>query len=168
MRSHNGMRPQDIVILLKIVSVGKVPWKYRDLSNSLKISISEISESIRRSEQAGLIVGKKVLKNSLLEFVQYGLRYVFPQRPGAVAIGMPTAHSHPYFKDKIISSNYYVWPTPSGIVRGASIEPLFKGVLDGAAEDEMFYLLMASVDIMRVGRVREKELAIEVLKKQIL
>lgn len=168
MRAHNGMRPQDIVILLKIVSIGDVPWQYRDLSSSLKISISEISESISRSEQAGLIINKKILRNALLEFIQYGLQYVFPQRPGAIATGMPTAHSHPYYKDKILSSNPYVWPSFQGTARGESIEPLYKGVLSGAADDEIFYLLMASVDIIRVGRVREKQMAIEVLTNHIL
>jgi hypothetical protein len=81
---------------------------------------------------------------------------------------MPTAHSHPYYKDKILSSNPYVWPSFQGNARGESIEPLHKGVLSGATDDEIFYLLMASVDIIRVGRVREKQMAIEVLTNHIL
>lgn len=168
MRAHNGMRPQDIPILLKIISLGDMPWQYRDISSSLKISISEISESISRSEQAGLIVNKKVLRNSLFEFIQYGLHYVFPQRPGPIATGMATAHSHPYYKEKILSASPYVWPSFEGNMRGESIEPLYKGILNGAAEDEKFYLLMASVDIIRVGRAREKKMAIDVLKEHIL
>lgn len=54
------MRPQDIVILLKIISLGAKdkPWQFRDLSASPRISISVISESLSRSEQAGLINGK--------------------------------------------------------------------------------------------------------------
>ncbi|MFN5428689.1 MAG: hypothetical protein ACK5BO_11690, partial [Bacteroidota bacterium] len=55
MKSHNGMRPQDIVILLKIITVDNIKWQYRDLASSLSISISEISESLSRSHLAGLV-----------------------------------------------------------------------------------------------------------------
>ena len=170
MRSHNGMRPQDIVILLKIISlaVKDEPWQFRDLSASLNISISEISGSLRRSEQAGLINGKKVARNSLMEFIQYGLKYVFPQKPGSIATGMPTAHSHPFYKERIVSSHPYIWPSFDGNERGESIEPLHKGVINASAKDKIFYLLLASVDIIRVGRLREIEIAIEELEKYIL
>ncbi|MBP3944590.1 hypothetical protein J5U18_13715 [Sphingobacteriaceae bacterium WQ 2009] len=170
MRSHNGMRPQDIVILLKIISlaVKDEPWQFRDLSALLNISISEISESLRRSEQAGLINGKKVARNSLMEFIQYGLKYVFPQKPGSLATGMPTAHSHPFYKERIVSSNPYVWPSFDGSIRGESIEPLHKGVINASDQDDIFYLLLASVDIIRVGRVREIQIAIEEIKKYVL
>lgn len=170
MRLHNGMRPQDIVILLKIISLAieDKSWQFRDLSASLNISISEISESLRRSEQAGLINGKKVARNSLMEFIQYGLKYVFPQKPGSLATGMPTAHSHPFYTERIVSSHPYVWPSFEGNVRGESIVPLHKGVINASDEDEVFYLLLASIDIIRVGRVREKQIAIEEIEKYIL
>jgi hypothetical protein len=168
MRAHNGMRPQDIVILLKLISLGEKVWQYRDLSASLSISISEISESLSRSEQAGLINGKRVARNSLMEFIQYGLHYVFPQKPGAIATGIPTAHSHPYYKKYIVSSNPYVWQSFNGNIRGESIEPLHKGMIGSATQDEVFYLLLASVDIIRVGKAREIKIAIEVLKEHIL
>lgn len=164
------MRPQDIVILFKIISLGikNKSWQYRDLSASLSISISEISESLSRSEQAGLINGKKIARNSFMEFIQYGLKYVFPQKPGPIATGMPTAHSHPFYKERIVSSNPYVWPSFDGSVRGESIEPLHKGVISAASQDEIFYALLASVDIIRAGRVREIKIAIEEIKKYIL
>ena len=55
MRKHNGMRPQDVSILLKIISLGNQPWQMAGLSNELYISISEVSESLNRSQMAGLI-----------------------------------------------------------------------------------------------------------------
>ncbi|QPH41811.1 hypothetical protein IZT61_07585 [Pedobacter endophyticus] len=162
------MRPQDIVILLKIVSIADKPWQYRDLSSSLSISISEISESLNRSKLARLIIGKRIARNALMEFVQFGLRYVFPQRPGAIATGMPTAHSHPFYKTRISSDHPYVWPSFDGNIRGESIEPLHAGIVKGASMDENFYLLLASVDILRVGNAREVKIAIDVLKEHIL
>lgn len=44
MKSHNGMRPQDIVILLKILTYPDSNWQYRDIAASLALSISEISD----------------------------------------------------------------------------------------------------------------------------
>ena len=55
MRKHNGMRPQDIPILLKIIALEEQNWHLNDLSNYLNISISEISESLNRSKLANLI-----------------------------------------------------------------------------------------------------------------
>jgi len=53
MRKHNGMRPQDIIVLLKIISKNKTPWQNKDLASELFISQSEISDSLNRNSQAG-------------------------------------------------------------------------------------------------------------------
>lgn len=168
MRSHNGMRPQDIVILLKIVSLGDREWQYRELSASLSISLSEIAESLNRSELAGLIKNKQVLRNAFMEFIQFGFRYVFPTKPGAIVTGIPTAHSHPYYQERIVSDRPYVWPSVIGNLRGESISPLHTGVPNDAIRDDNFYLLLASVDILRVGKLREIKIALDTLKQYIL
>ncbi len=170
MKSHNGMRPQDIVVLLKIVALKDKTWQYRDLASSLFISISEISESLNRSAIAGLYDSgtKSIKRNALIEFIQYGLTYVFPQIPGALVNGVATAHSHPFYKKKLIASTEFVWPFPEGKTRGQAIDPLHKGVPKAVLEDELLYLLLASVDILRVGRSRERSMAISELKKHLL
>ncbi len=38
MKKHSGMRPQDIVILLKILVVRNSPWRIIDLASSLDMS----------------------------------------------------------------------------------------------------------------------------------
>ncbi len=53
MRKHNGMRPQDIAVLLKIIANGNMNWHNKDLSLALSLSASEISESLNRSQVAG-------------------------------------------------------------------------------------------------------------------
>lgn len=62
---------------------------------------------------------------------------------------MPTAHSRTFFKERIVSSDPYVWPSFDGSVGGESIEPLHKGVISAAAQDEIFYMLLANVDIIK-------------------
>lgn len=55
MKKHCGMRPHDIVVLLKIATKGINPWVMKDLSTELGISASEVSESLNLSAIAGLI-----------------------------------------------------------------------------------------------------------------
>lgn len=170
MKSHNGMRPQDVVILLKILTTSEANWQYRDLAHSLSISISEISESLNRSHMAGLVdeSRRKVYRQSLMEFIQFGLHYVFPQVPGSMVTGIPTAHSHPFYNKKFISELNYVWPDENGTMRGLAIQPLYKSVAKAVKKDEVLYKLLASIDIIRVGKTREMKVAIAELKKSIL
>jgi hypothetical protein len=128
MRRHNGMRPQDSVILLKIITLGSHPWQLKDLAQSLFISPSEVSESLNRSVQAGLIDHRKkrVNRQAFYEFLVHGLPYVFPQEPGRISIGLPTAHAHPAFRKSIITQELYVWPELEGKERGAHIEPCIQ------------------------------------------
>jgi hypothetical protein len=169
MKKHNGMRPHDILVLLKIVSVGEYSY-LKDLSNQLGISPSEITESVNRSALAGLISQDKktVMRNTLYEFLIYGLPYVFPQQPGAIVPGMPTAHSAPPLNKAFKSSEMYVWPDPKGEVKGQEIMPFHQGQVHAAKEDVKLYELLALTDALRVGKVREKKMAAEELKKRIL
>jgi hypothetical protein len=93
MKAHNGMRPQDIVVLLKLISLGNSTWQQKDLANGLLMSNSEIAESLNRSQIAGLLDGmkKKVHRLSVMEFLEHGIKYVFPQLPGTLVTGLPTA-----------------------------------------------------------------------------
>ena len=81
MKQHNGMRPHDVLILLKIIALGKgASFLLKDLSNQLSISPSEVSESINRSVIAGLIADDKKtpMRKVIYDFLVHGLPYVFP------------------------------------------------------------------------------------------
>lgn len=170
MKQHKGMRPHDVVILLKIAALKNTPWLAKELAQSLNISASEVSESLNRSKLAGLISGdkKRVMKNNLLEFLEHGLRYVFPAKPGAIQRGMLTAHSAPPLNDSIAAEEPYVWPWAEGQARGQAIEPLHPGVPGACIKDPLLYELLALTDALRLGRVREKEQALEALRQHIL
>ena len=171
MKKHNGMRPQDVVILLKIIALDnkKVGWFAKDLAKELHISPSEVSESLRRCVESNLIDFNKrrVNRQNLLEFIQFGLKYVFPANVGMDARGIPTAHSHSFMKE-FENGSGYVWPEISGIVRGASVDPLYPNMVKAVKEDEILYKLLALVEVIRVGRVREVAVAKDELKKMIL
>jgi predicted transcriptional regulator len=169
MKKHSGMRPHDIVVLLKIASKGKTSWLMKDLSYELGISASEISESVNRSIIAGFITKDKtkLLKLSILDFLEYGLRYVYPQQPGAIVRGIATAHSASPLNKEIEDIEPYVWPYAEGNIRGQSIEPLYPNLPKACIDDKVFYEYMALCDALRVGRAREKSLALKELKKRL-
>ena len=77
--SKQNMKPQDIVLLLKIVGLNNDSWNQSTVAVELGISQAEISESVARSKNSGLLdsKGKVVMKYALAEFLQYGIKYVF-------------------------------------------------------------------------------------------
>lgn len=169
MKKHSGMRPLDIAVLLKIASKEKEIWFMKDLAHELKISASEISESINRSVIGGLISSdKKTLKKlALVDFLKSGLRHVYPQQPGALTRGMKTAVSAPPLNNEFISDDVFVWPYGNGNTRGQAIEPLHPNTPEACLNDAKYYELMALTDAIRIGKVREQNLAFELLKKRI-
>jgi len=165
----SSMKPQDVVLLLKLVSIGHEHWSQKDVADQLGMSQSEISQSVARSRFAGLLDhgGKKVMRSALMDFLEGGLRYVFPQRPGAMVRGVPTSHSAPPLDAEIRSSESYVWPYATGKVRGQAILPLYPSVPEAATRDPLLHELLSLTDALRVGRARERELALSELRKRI-
>lgn len=166
---NNHLKPQDIVVLLKIIAANDEHLKQIPLAASLGLSQSEISQSIARSMFAGLLMnqGKKVIKSALLEFIQFGIAFAFPEKPGAIVRGIATAHSAAPLAEQIESNEHFVWPHAQGNLRGQAITPLYKSAPEAALRDPKLYELLALTDAIRVGKAREKALAISELKKLI-
>jgi hypothetical protein len=108
---------------------------------------------------------KKVFKSALMRFIENGLEFVFPVEPGAIERGIPTAHSAPILKELFLSEENYVWPSPNGKVRGQAIIPLYPNQIKAVLNDERLYNMLALVDSIRVGKVREGEKALELLRQ---
>lgn len=164
------MNPQDIVVLLKIIACADEPWIQISMAQKLGLAQSEMSRSIARSKYAGLLddSGRNVRRLALMDFIQFGLAYAFPQRPGSIVRGLPTSHSAQPLKDQIKSKEDFVWPYSKGTHRGQSITPLYKTVPEAAINDPVLYEYLALVDAIRVGNTREKIIAISELKKRLL
>jgi hypothetical protein len=166
----NNLKPQDIVILLKIIAMGKKDWFHHTLAQELGMSQSEVTQSLNRSKYAGLIDNerKKVNRIAFSEFILHGLSYAFPQQPGALVRGVLTAHAAEPLNQLIHSSEKYVWPYAKGTDRGQAIEPMYNTAVEASLKDHDLYELLTLVDAIRVGKVREKELAKKELEKRIL
>lgn len=187
------MKSQDIVILLKLVSlqehedsisIGSAdlstgredPYSVRRLGASLGISKTEISASLNRSLAAGLAVTDqthrriKPNRRDLYDFIAHGLKFVFPAKAGPPERGIPTGFSAPMLDGQLISAgnDIHVWPYAEGKQRGLSVEPLFKSVPEAACKDARLHEYLALVDAIRLGRQRESNLAAARLKHTLL
>ena len=164
------LKPQDIVVLLKVHSL-EGQWTYSELAKSLKMSSSEVHAALKRCSISGLYneERRRVLKAALEEFLVHGLKYVFPTQPGSLVRGMPTAHSAEPLKDLLMvnDQDVYVWAFGSGKVTGQEIKPLYRSVPEAVEKDPHLYELLCLVDSLRVGKVRERELAADELRKRL-
>ncbi len=162
------MRPQDVFILLKKLTRSGRAMNGKELSESLGISQSEVSEAMERNSNAHLTDDTKVRVNivSLREFLIYGIKYCFPVKLGAMVRGIPTAVSSPLFSESIVTGDEtYVWKCKEGTHRGQSVTPLFHTVPQAVKQDDELYSLLAIVDALRIGRARERNFAIQALDK---
>jgi hypothetical protein len=186
------MKSQDIVVLLKLVSLeqdeqrglrhprGDIrhedPFSVRGLESSLGISKSEVNASIKRSIASGLAVKDRVSgrakpnRRHLRRFIVHGLKFVFPARPSAMMRGVPTGFAAPSLKKLLMSAGeyIYVWPFARGKDMGQSVEPLFKSVPEAVLKDERLYEYLALIDAIRLGNQREVWLAAERISERLV
>ena len=162
MKEHKGMRPQDIVVLLKLIIDSDQEIRIKDLSSKLFISASEISESLNRSAIAGLLdpQSRAVNKEVFLKFLEYGLPYVFPAQLGPVMQGMYTAHSESSLYLSFSSEEKLVWADDQGKERGPTIMPLYPTVVKAVRKDRLLYKLLALCDIIRTGDTADRNKAV--------
>ena len=168
MREIHGIKPQDILLLMKMLVSSNLPQK--DLAFMLKISTAEVSHGLKRLKLSGLINSEnKPILEACVEFIIHGLKYVFPAELGTLSAGIPTAHSKPGFnfvkqnKDQI-----YVWPYAEGTVRGISIKPIHPSFPEACKNDKKLYVIASLAEMVRAGRARERNIAADKLTKLIL
>ena len=179
-----SIKPQDVVILLKLVARGndhgtiQAPdifespsWTYHELAYELFLSPSEVHAGIRRAAESGLLVMSKRIPviRALEEFLIHGIKYVFPPRKGGMTRGLATSYAGPPL-DKLLVTTVGpppVWPYPEGPTRGIEFSPLYKTVPQAAQRDQKLYEMLVLVDAIRDGRARESGLAIMELRKRL-
>ena len=169
MNRVGSLKPQDVALLLKVLSKGKSDWRQVDIALELGISQGEVAKSLARLRNSGFLSAKRVNRSAVIEFLIHGLKYAFPADIGALAVGVPTAMSSPFFKNKIVQGNEdnYVWPSSTGNMRGQVIVPFYSQLAEAALKDKKFYELLSLVEVLRIGRAREKKIAEEEIKKRI-
>ena len=103
--------------------------------------------------------------HNLAEFTLHGAKYAFPGVRLPLSVGVPTSHSAPAFAGVFApGSADFVWPHPNGSVRGVGVEPLHPAVPFAAMQDAKLYEMLALFDALRVGKARERGMALERLQ----
>lgn len=165
----HALRPVDIPVALRLAE--RPDSSFARLSADLGISTSTAHAATQRLQYAGLLRPASRTVNWLLlrDFLGHGLRYVFPARPGERRRGVPTAHAAPPLRDHIRAeeSDVVVWPDPEGPAEGQAIAPLFSQAIKLPQLCPSLYELVALADALRVGRARERRLALEALDDRL-
>ncbi len=167
------LKPQDILVILKLIAVGSKPWAYNKLAVELGMSPSEVHAAIKRALAAGLAIQNKdkIIPNirNLEEFIIHGLKFVFVPVRGELLRGMVTSYAAAPLSNTIVADNEPppVWPDPEGEIRGMAFSPLYKSAPEAARRDRALYELLVLVDGIRGGRAREREVAIKEFSKRM-
>ncbi|NCT57129.1 MAG: hypothetical protein GW760_05385 [Legionella sp.] len=183
------LKPQDIVILLKILSTMMLIKDTPDemtqskLATHLCMSASEVHAGIKRLVLSGLLgtVIKETttphkivfmpIKSACEECLISAVKYFFPVQIGTYTRGIATSYAAPLFKKHIFLGDdpVPVWPYAEGDQRGLALEPLYRSVPQSITQypDPSFYELLVLIDAIRSGRVRERNIATKLLKERI-
>lgn len=158
-----SLLPQDVLVLLKLVSYGGQRPPMAQMAADLGLSSSQVHASLKRLERSRLIAPStnEPRPRAVEEFLLHGVKYAFPAFRGEATRGMPTAYAAPPLSAAISAGGDLppVWPHAEGTVRGLTLEPLHKAAPKAAKQDPLLYELLALLDALREGRARERQLA---------
>ena len=167
------IKPQDIVVIGKILAKGADHWSQGQLASELGMSASEVNGAIKRAEKAGLLRKEasqyRLVRSAVTEFLLHGFKYVFPPQRGEPTRGIPTSASAPPLNEFFSGDEELppVWPDPDGGVRGYSLKPLYSSVPTAVKNDPQLYEFLALLDALRAGRAREANLAKDELRQRL-
>jgi hypothetical protein len=164
------LKPQDLMVCLKLCLNHTKKPTYSQLADELGIEESAVFRAVKRAQNSRLLHPNELrpVFSALEEFVLHGVRYAFPAHyTGALTRGIPTAHAAPPLSGLIVSDDepIPVWSDAKGTTRGLPLSPLYKTAVFAAHKDEGLYRLLALLDAIRIGRVRERELAKEHIRQ---
>jgi hypothetical protein len=168
-----SLKPQDIVVALKIALIGEGKRTFVALARDLALSASDVHNSTQRAELAGIIAadrgdGLKVIKPALQEFLLHGVRYAFPAVFGGISQGIATAAAGPTLSGLLVApESPTVWPYVHGKARGPSLCPLYPSAPQAALRDEALYDFLTLIDAIRIGAARDRELARAEIAKRL-
>ena len=167
------LKPQDVLVMLKLVALGRQPWSYAWLAVQLGMSPSQLHAAVKRALAAQLALRREdaVVPHShnLEELLIHGVKYVFVPERGELTRGMPTLHAAPPLLRHFHPSGEPppVWPDPEGDTRGVAFTPLYKLAPKAAKADAKLYEFLVILDALRGGRARERKIAIDELRKRL-
>lgn len=171
MRTNRVLKPQDIVVLGKLITDDIWPTQ-KEIASTLELSQSEISHSLKTLQQAGLInvVQKRINKLAVLEFIVHAIKFFYPSEKLGVGRGFKVGPSSSYFSKRVQRDEQfdYVWPDSEGETKGVIISPLLPHLSKKMKENEKLMLYLNVIEVFRgLGGVRHQQEAQKALKELI-
>lgn len=167
------LKPQDVMIILKIVAMHQREWKYSEAANELHMSPSEVHAGVRRLKKCSLLTELRMGTGgveqklhlpdivNLKEFLRYGVRFVFPAVYTEPVKGLPTSYGveHLFEGFNFTGGFIPVWGYEVGDYFGAGLKPLYPSVPMAAVDDFRLYELLALADALRSDESRLRDFA---------
>ncbi len=170
--SASGLKPQDVLLLLKLAAVEGKGYAQSKLAAEIGVSQAEISYSLQRLIRSNLVNESKqsIYRLAAREFLVHAIKYLYPAEISSYQRGLATAHSAEPLKGKLVTEQHLelVWPDPEGKEKGMAVKPIYETVPMACRQDRNLYQLMALLDSLRVGSPRERKMAELELSKRIL
>jgi len=164
------LKPQDLVVALKLVVLGDQQLSYASLGQVLHLSPFEAHAAVQRLIAARLaapIAGRvRPIRPALQSFVLFGAAYAYPPVRGEITTGLPTAVAKPGSLTAAAELPA-IWPGGEGGVRGQSLLPLYPNAPRAARDDARLYELLSLFDVLRIGEPGAREYASTVLTERL-
>lgn len=161
------LRPGDVVVAIQAAL--KPAKSLGELAVASARSIGEVHNAIRRLRAASLIEpdGRGVDRESLVQFIRWGVPVAFPAMIGSETVGFGTAKLAVSPGDDLVPAGdfEFVWPDSEGEARGVSLVPLHPRVTKIAIGNTKLFTALAAVDLVRVGGIRERTAAVDRLRQ---
>lgn len=174
--SASTLHPHDVAVALHLLGDPSVALP--TVAADLGMSLSTAHASVKRLIVSGLLREspgidrrsreRNVNRRAMLEFLEHGVQYAFAGTLGASGRGVPTAHSGPALSALIWSDESVVWPHATGDAFGPTLQPLLPAAANLKGQHPETYALLSAVDAVRVGRARERKLAIAFLRERLM
>lgn len=137
-----ALKPQDLLVRLKVAAHPPQRWAHAALGEALGPSASAVHASVKRAAASGLVVAPgrgawSPVRPRLLEFVLHGVRHVCSATAGPVRRGVPTAFGAepPASRPTVAPGEAPVWTHPAGKAKGPTRSPLHRTAPQAALTD---------------------------------
>ncbi|MBI5331700.1 MAG: hypothetical protein HZB71_13950 [Betaproteobacteria bacterium] len=167
------LKSQDFYVLLALLARRGEVLTYPGLAAFAGLSMSEVHGALKRAELARLLAfvdgQPRIITPAFKEFLLHGARYAFPAARGTMAGGVPTAYAAAPLNTLIAPSADPppVWPYAEGSVRGIALTPLYPSAPAAALRSPALYENLALFDALRMGNVRERNLAEKLFEERL-
>lgn len=170
---RSTLKPQDVIVACYLAvseKAGSPCPTHAQLGQALRMSPSTVFGSLKNLRLAKLAAsddaGTRVAPQKFLDFLVYGATSIyFPVKVGIVR-GIPTAAFSPAFRERFSRASDVptVWPYSKGKEEGEGLVPIYPSVPVACSQDPALYQVVSSIEVLRVGRARERAAAVTYLE----